>query len=74
MQESKPKNRKLSHYYAEFQVTAADHDWNPLGLWNSLWMGLSEEMKNSFTYSDMRKELPAFMTVCQKRNNKIRQR
>jgi len=37
-------------------------------------MGLSEEMKGSFTYSDMTEELPAFVTVCQKRDNQIRQR
>jgi len=37
-------------------------------------MGLPEEMKDSFTYSDMAEELPAFVTVCQKRDNQIRQR
>jgi len=37
-------------------------------------MGLSKEMKDSFTYSDMPEELPAFVTVCQKRGNQIRQR
>jgi hypothetical protein len=37
-------------------------------------MGLSEEMKASFTDSDMPEELPAFVTVCQKRDNQIRQR
>jgi len=36
-------------------------------------MELSEEMKHSFTYSDMPEELPAFMTVCQKWDNQIRQ-
>jgi len=36
-------------------------------------MGLSEEIKDSFTYSDMPEELPAFVTVCQKRDNLIRQ-
>jgi len=37
-------------------------------------MGLSEAMKDSFTYSDMPEELPAFVTVCQKWDNQIRQR
>jgi hypothetical protein len=37
-------------------------------------MGLSKEMKDSFTYSDMPEELPAFVTVCQKWDNQIRQR
>jgi hypothetical protein len=37
-------------------------------------MGLSEEMKDSFTYSDMPEELPAFVTVCQNRDHQIRQR
>ena len=49
----KQKNREFSQYYAEFQVIAANLDWNPSALWNALRMGLSEEMKDSFTYSDM---------------------
>ena len=74
MGEIKQKNREFSQYYAEFQVIAADLDWNPSALQNALRMGLSEEMKDSFTYSDMPEELPAFVTVCQKRDNQIRQR
>jgi len=74
MREIKQKNREFSQYYAEFQVIAADLDWNPSALRNALRMGLSEEMKDSFTYSDMPEELPAFVTVCQKRDNQIRQR
>jgi len=74
MSEIKQKNREFSQYYAEFQVIAADLDWNPSALRNALRMGLSEEMKDSFTYSDMPEELPAFVTVCQKRDNQIRQR
>jgi len=74
MREIKQKNREFSQYYAEFQVIAADLDWNPSALQNALRMGLSEEMKDSFTYSDMPEELPAFVTVCQKRDNQIRQR
>jgi len=73
MREIKRKNREFSQYYAEFQVIAADLDWNPSALRNALRMGLSEEMKDSFTYSDMPEELPAFVTVCQKRDNQIRQ-
>jgi hypothetical protein len=69
MREIKQKNREFSQYYAEFQVIAADLDWNPSTLRNALRMGLSEEMKDSFTYSDMPEELPAFVTVCQKRDN-----
>jgi hypothetical protein len=74
MPEIKQKNRKFSQYYTEFQVIAADLDWNPSALRNAPRMGLSEEMKDSFTYSDMPEELPAFVTVCQKRDNQIRQR
>ena len=74
MREIKQKNREFSQYYAEFQVIAADLDWNPSALRNALRMGLSEEMKDSFTYSDMPDELAAFVTVCQKRDNQIRQR
>jgi len=74
MREIKQKNREFSQYYAEFQVIAADLDWNPSALRNALRMGLSEEIKDSFTYSDTPEELPAFVTVCQKRDNQIRQR
>jgi len=34
-------------------------------------MGLSEEMKDSFMYSDMPEGLPAFVTVSQKQDNQI---
>jgi len=74
MWEIKQKNCEFSQYYAEFQVIATDLDWNPSALRNALRIGLSEEMKDSFTYSDMPEELPAFVTVCQKRDNQIRQR
>jgi len=74
MREIKQKNSEFSQYYAEFQVIAADLDWNPSALRNALRIGLSGEMKDSFTYSDMPEELPAFVTVCQKRDNQIRQR
>jgi len=37
-------------------------------------MGLSEEMKYSFSYSDMPEQHPAFATVYQKWDNQIRQR
>jgi hypothetical protein len=49
MREIKQNNSEFSQYYAEFQVIAADLDWNPSALWNALRMGLSEEMKDSFT-------------------------
>jgi hypothetical protein len=74
MREIKQKHREFSQYYAEFQVIAADLHWNPSALRNAVRMGLSEAMKDSFTYSDMSEELPAFVTVCQKRDNQIRQR
>jgi hypothetical protein len=74
MKEIKQKNREFSLYSAEFQVIAADLDWNPSALRNSLRSGLSEEMKDSFINTDMPDELPAFVTLCQKRDNQIRQR
>jgi hypothetical protein len=74
MPEIKQKNREFSQYYAEFQVIAADLDWNPLDLRNALRSGLSEEMKDTFIHTDLPNELPAFVTLCQKRNNQIRQR
>jgi len=36
-------------------------------------MGLSEDMKYSMMYSNVPEELPVFVTVCQKRDNQIRQ-
>jgi hypothetical protein len=74
MREIKQKNREFSQYYAEFQVIAADLDWNPSALRNALRSGLSEEMKDSFIHTDMPDELHAFVTLCQKRDNHIRQR
>jgi len=41
MREINQKNREFSQYYAEFQVIAADLDWNPSALRNALRMGLS---------------------------------
>jgi hypothetical protein len=72
MKEIKQKNREFSLYYAEFQVIAADLDWNPSALRNALRSGLSEEMKDSFIHTDMPDDLPAFVTLCQKRDNHIR--
>jgi hypothetical protein len=74
MKEIKQRNRQFSLYYAEFQVIAADLDWNPSALRNALRSGLSEEMKDSFIHTDMPDDLPAFVTLCQKRDNQIRQR
>jgi len=67
--------RKFSQYYAEFQVIVAEVDCNPSALRNALvQLGLSNEMKDSIEHSDMPEEHPAFVTVCQKRDNQIRQR
>jgi hypothetical protein len=74
MREIKQRNREFSLYYAEFQVIAADLDWNPSALRNALRSALSEEMKDSFIHADMPDDLPAFITLCQKRDNQIRQR
>jgi hypothetical protein len=74
MREITQQDREFCQYYAEFEVIAADLDWNPLSLRNALRVGLSEEMKDFFTCSDIPEELPAFMTVCQKRDNQIRLR
>jgi len=74
MKEIKQKSREFSLYYAEFQVIAADLDWNPSARRNALRSGLSEEMKDSFIHTDMPEERPAFVTLCQKRDNQIRQR
>jgi hypothetical protein len=73
MREIKQKNRKFSQYYTEFQVIAADLDGNPSALRNTLRSGLSEEMKDSFMHTDMLDDLPAFVTLCQKWDNQIRQ-
>jgi hypothetical protein len=62
-------NPEFSQYHAELQVIAADFDLNRSALRNALRMGLSEEMKDSFISSEMREELPAFVTGCQKRDN-----
>jgi len=73
MLEIKPKTCEFSHYYAEFQHIATGLDWNPSALRNALRMGLSEQMTDSFTYSDIPEKLPAFLKMCHKRENQIRQ-
>jgi thiamine biosynthesis protein ThiC len=55
MRDIKHNNRDFSQYYAEINVIAADLDWNSLGLRNALRSGQVEEIKDSFTYSDMPK-------------------
>jgi len=65
--------RVFSQHYAEFRVIAAHMDWNPSALRNALRMGSSEEMNDSFTYSDMVKEPPVFVWVYQKLHNQIQQ-
>jgi hypothetical protein len=74
MGEVQPKNREFSVDYTEFKVIAADLDWNPSDLQNVIRMRLSKEMKDLFTYRDMPEELPVFAVVCQKGDNRIRQR
>jgi len=74
MREIKQMNREFSQYYAEFQVIAAHLDWNNSAMQNTLRIGLSEDITDSFTYSDMLEELPAFVTMDQKRDNYIQQR
>jgi hypothetical protein len=74
IREIKQTNREFSLYYTEFQVIAADLYWNPSALRNPLRSGLSEEMMDSFIHTNMPDELPAFITLCQKRDNQIRQR
>jgi hypothetical protein len=47
MREIKKNNREFSQYYAEFEVIAADLDWNPSALRNPLRMGLPQKTKDS---------------------------
>jgi len=69
----KQNNREFPQDHVEFQVITTDLDWNPAVSPNALWMGLSEELKDSFTYSDMPEELPRFWTVYKTRDNQILQ-
>jgi hypothetical protein len=71
MREIQQTFTQFSQSYAKFKYIAADHDWNPLALRNALRMGLSAEMKDSFTCNNMPEEHLAFVTVCQKRDNQI---
>jgi len=68
-----PKNEQMNHRfyhdYAEFDVIAANLDWNPSALRNAVWMWLPREIKDSFTYCDMPEEHPAFVMVCQRKDN-----
>jgi len=68
------QNCVFSQYYGKFQVIVANLDCNPSASWIAIQMGLSKEMKDSFTYSNMPGNLPAFVTDCQKQVNQIGQR
>ena len=72
MREITQKNAEFSQHYADFQVIAADVDWNASALQNAVWMGWAEEMKDSFQYSDLPEELATFATVNLKWDNQIR--
>jgi len=74
MRQIKQMNPEFSQYYAGFHIIAADLDWNRPALQNAWLMEFFEEMKDSFTYRDIPEELPAFVTVSQKRDNQIQQR
>jgi len=63
----------LSQDYAEFQLIAADVDYNPAALLNALSITLFEAIKDSLTHSDMAEDLPALVTVDHKRDKHIRQ-
>ena len=63
MREINQMNCEFSQYYAEFQVIAADLDWNLSALRNTLPMGLSKSMEDSCMYSNMPDELPSCVTV-----------
>ena len=65
MREFQQKNHEFYQHYAELKVIAADLDRNSSALRNAVRMRLSEAMKDSFTYSEMPEQLPAFVTVCQ---------
>jgi len=67
-------NPKLSQYHAAFEVISADLDFNPSAIRNTLQMGFSQEMKDSFTNSGMPEELAEFLILCQKWDNQIWQR
>jgi len=51
------------------QVLATDFDWNPWAPKNTLRIGPSEVMQDSFEYNDIPKVLSAFVAMCQKRDN-----
>jgi hypothetical protein len=74
MREIQQTIQEFSQYCGEFPVITAVLDWDPSALLNAPRMGLSEQIKDSFTCSDMSEEPPAFVTVCQRWDNLIRQR
>jgi hypothetical protein len=52
-------------------VIAADFDWNLSTSQNTLGVGMSEEMKDSFTYGDLLELHCALVTVCHNQDNQI---
>jgi hypothetical protein len=72
MRVTEQMNCEFSEYYVKFQGIATDLDWNGSALPTALKPGLSEEIKDSIIYSDMPKDLPRFVSVCQKMDHLIR--
>ena len=66
MWEIKQQNTEFSQYYAEFQVIATNLDLNPPAMQIALPMGLLDEVKDPFTYSNAPDKHPAFVTICKK--------
>lgn len=56
--EVKRKNSEFSQYNADFPVITPNLDWNPSALKNALRMGLSEEIKDSFWYTEIPDQPP----------------
>jgi len=71
-QEIKQKHYEFSQHYTHFQVLPPDSDWNSSALQNALSLGLSPQMNNYLTNSDMLEGLPTLIMGCQEGGNQIR--
>jgi len=71
LQSQRPKNRNFSVYIADFQQYAAEVYWNDAAKRNSLYKGLSAELKDALVTMDTPDELDQYMILLKSVDNKM---
>jgi hypothetical protein len=67
-------NREFSLYFADFQRLVADVDWNDGAKRHALMRGLGAELKDALVSVELPEDLPVFVALLQRLDNRIRAR